>query len=271
MLDGIRTNGVAAAGPRDPHDTGPTAVILAGGKGTRLAPYTTVLPKPLMPIGDRAILEVVVEQLRRAGFPDLVFAVGHLGHLIRAVFQGGDEHGVSIRYHHEDRPLGTAGPLARMAELDEPFLMMNGDILTALDYGELYRFHRSSENILTIATHRRVVRQDYGVLELSHPGVAEAVMVTGYREKPEQTCSVSMGIYVAAPEVRDYIRGDETLDMPDLVLRLLADGRAVGAFVYDGFWLDIGRREDYERAITTYESVIGLLTGPRPAGAARVA
>jgi NDP-sugar pyrophosphorylase family protein len=237
------------------------AVILAGGKGARLAPYTTVLPKPLLPIGDHAILEVVVDQLRAAGFDEIVFAVGHLAHLIRAVFQNGENHGVSIEYHHEKEPLGTAGALATMQGLDETFLMMNGDILTALDYGELFRVHRQSGNALTIATHQRTVRSDYGVLDVSNaPGIT--AKVTDYREKPETACVVSMGVYVVEPVVRDVISANERLDFPDLVLRLLAMGARVGSYQYDGYWLDIGRPEDYQRAVEEYEQLSHVLRPP---------
>jgi NDP-sugar pyrophosphorylase family protein len=239
-----------------------TAVILAGGKGARLAPYTTVLPKPLLPIGDHAILEVVVKQLRASGFTDVVFATGYLGHLIRAVFQNGEEHGVPIRYHHEPQPLGTAGPLAGIDGLVDTFLMMNGDILTSLDFAELFRSHRASGNLMTIATHRRLVHMDYGVLDLDHPA-AQTSHVIGYHEKPELPCTVSMGIYVLEPAVCQFVPADEGFDVPDLVLRLLDANLPVGSYLYDGYWLDIGRQEDYQRAVDEYETLSPLLLGER--------
>jgi NDP-mannose synthase len=236
------------------------AVILAGGKGSRLGPYTTVLPKPLLPIGDRAILDVVVRQLRSYGFVDLTLAVGYLAHLVRAVFGDGSEHGVSIRYHEESTPLGTAGALGSIDGLgSEPFLMMNGDVLTALDYGALYDRHVESGNLLTIATHRRIVHVDYGVLHVG-PGDGTYAPVTGYDEKPEIGYTVSMGVYIASPGVLEYVPKGERLELPDLVLRLIEAGHGVGSFLYDGFWLDIGRHEDYERAIAEYESVRPHLT-----------
>ena len=237
---------------------GKRAVILAGGKGSRLGPYTTVLPKPLLPVGDRAILDVVIRQLQSCGFSDLTLAVGYLGHLVRAVFGDGAAHGVSIRYCEEEEPLGTAGCLPRIEDLDETFLMMNGDILTTLDYGDLFRLHAEAGNAFTIATHRRVVDIDYGVLHLDGAR-GETCQVTGYEEKPQLGYTVSMGVYVSEPEVIDYVAPDEQFDVPDLVRRLLADGEPVGAYTYDGFWLDIGRHDDYEQAIERYDTMKPLL------------
>lgn len=234
------------------------AVVLAGGKGSRLGPYTTVLPKPLLPLGDRAILDVVVRQLKSCGFSDLTFAVGYLAHLIRAVFSDGSEHGVSIEYHVESEPLGTAGALATIGGLDETFLLMNGDVLTTLDYAELYEIHRASGNLLTIGSHRRVVQTDYGVIHVD--GLqGETRRVVAYEEKPEIPYTVSMGVYVAEPEILDYIAPGEHLDMPEVVLKLIEAGEPVGSYRFDGFWLDIGRHEDYERAITEYDQLKALL------------
>jgi NDP-sugar pyrophosphorylase family protein len=225
------------------------AVILAGGKGTRLGPYTTILPKPLLPVGDQAILEVVVSQLRRHGFTDMVFAVGYLAHLIQAVFGDGTSRDVAIRYHFEDHPLGTAGALATVDGLDEPFLLMNGDVLTTLDYDALYAAHVASGNILTIATNPRVVPVDFGVLHMNG-GAGGMRAVTRYEEKPDLEYAVSMGIYLMDPAVRDYIAPDDYLDLPNLVRLLIEAGEPVGGFTHPGYWLDIGRHEDYERALT---------------------
>lgn len=229
------------------------AVILAGGKGTRLAPFTTVLPKPLLPIGNRAILEVVVEQLADSGFKDVTLCVGYLSHLIQAVFTNGPSRRVSMRYVRENDPLGTAGPLRLVDGLDGTFLAMNGDVLTTLAYDDLVREHRASGNVLTIAAHRRTTKVDYGVLHLD--GAQQNLSrVTGYEEKPEFSWTVSMGIYVMEPEALDHIPPDGYFDFPDLVQALLAAGRPVGAYVYDGFWLDIGRQEDYQQAVTLWET-----------------
>jgi NDP-mannose synthase len=246
---------------------GKKAVILAGGKGSRLAPYTTVLPKPLLPVGDRAILDVVVRQLGHYGFTDLTFAVGYLAHLIQAVFGDGSKHHVSIDYHEESTPLGTAGALASIDGLDETFLAMNGDVLTGLDYEALYRIHRESGNLMTIATHRRVVRTDYGVIR-DNGMVGETRRVTGYVEKPEIPYTVSMGVYVFEPGVLEYIERDSYFDVPDLVLQLLGANEQVGHFLYDGYWLDIGRHDDYEKAIAEYEELKDTLwpeADPEPA------
>ena len=228
-----------------PRDT--RVVIFAGGRGRRLEPYTSVLPKPLMPIGNRAILEILVTQLADAGFRDLIFCVGYLSHLIRAVFDNGPGSRVSITWVKEAEPLGTAGPLRLVEGLDSTFLAMNGDLLTTLDIGALLEHHRESGNVLTIATHRRAVQSDYGVL---HLGDAEdAQRVFSYEEKPEVTWNVSMGIYALEPSVLSLIPPDGQFDFPDLVTALLDDGQRVGAFVHEGLWLDIGRHEDYENAV----------------------
>ena len=188
-------------------------MILAGGKGTRLAPYTTVLPKPLMPLGDRAILDVVVRQLASYGYTRLTFAVGYLAHLIKAVFGDGSEWGVSIEYHEEEEPLGTAGPLRLVEGLDDTFLAMNGDVLTTLDYAELLEAHRRAGNALTIATHRRTVRTEYGVLHLDgHHGETERV--TDYEEKPELEYTVSMGVYVLEPSALEQVPAGQALRHP---------------------------------------------------------
>jgi len=222
-------------------------VVLAGGRGTRLAPYTSILPKPLMPIGDRSILEVVVGQLEEAGIVDIHFCVGYLAHLVEAVFQSRENGHVKITYVREQEALGTAAPLRLVDRLDSTFLVMNGDVLTTLDYHELVSHHREHGNMLTIATHRRSIKIDYGMLQLD-----VASRVRGFEEKPEIVSPVSMGIYVMEPDVLDYIPEGRYFDFPDLVQALLAAGESVGAYVYDGLWFDIGRQEDYERATSEW-------------------
>ncbi len=230
------------------------AVILAGGRGSRLAPYTTVLPKPLMPVGDRAILDIVVQQLERAGFDHLTIAVGHLAHLIVAVFGDGARHGLTIEYHQERAPRGTAGPLATIDGLDEPFLMLNGDVLTTLDFRALMAAHEAAGNALTIATHRREVKIDYGVL---HTNAEHRVV--GYEEKPTLGYEVSMGVYALDPRVRAFVPADRQFDLPDLVQALLDAGEPVGAVPYGGYWLDIGRHDDYEQAIAEIDGLLPRL------------
>jgi NDP-mannose synthase len=224
------------------------AVILAGGRGTRLAPYTSVLPKPLMPVGDRAVLEIVVNQLRDHGFTDVTFCVGYLSHLIQAVFHHGGGHGVEISYVHEPEPLGTAAPLRLVEGLKGTFLVMNGDVLTSLDYRKLVRHHQESGNVLTIAAQERKARLDYGVLHLdATPSSRNRVRF--YEEKPELVSNVSMGIYVMEPEALQLIPRNRTFDFPELVDELLRTDRPVGAYLFDSFWLDLGRHEDYETAV----------------------
>jgi NDP-mannose synthase len=220
------------------------AVILAGGRGTRLAPYTSVLPKPLMPIGDRSILEIILEQLADHGIRDVTLCVGYLSHLIRAVLDGRSDERLRIRYLQEDAVLGTAGPLARLGPIRKPFIVMNGDVLTTLDYRELVRFHRRSGNLLTIAARRRVVKIDFGVIHVD----GDPTRVVRYEEKPEVVSTVSMGIYVLEPGALAYIPCDRPFDFPDLVQALLREGQQVGMFLADDVWFDIGRQEDYERA-----------------------
>jgi NDP-mannose synthase len=223
------------------------AVILAGGKGTRLAPYTTVLPKPLMPIGDRAILDVVVRQLASHGYKRLTFAVGYLAHLVRAVFGDGEAWGVSIEYHEEEQPLGTAGPLALVGGLDGTFLAMNGDVLTTLDYAQLMRFHKGNEAQLTIATHAKKVNIDLGVVH------SDDGYVTEYVEKPSMKYDVSMGVYVYDPEVLELIP-ERRFDFPDVVNALLEAGRKVAVYTGPGVWFDIGTVGEHERATAEIEA-----------------
>jgi NDP-sugar pyrophosphorylase family protein len=220
-------------------------VILAGGRGTRLAPYTSVLPKPLMPVGEKAILEILIERLSDAGIKEITLSVGYLAHLIRAVVDNGPTTHTSIRFEYvtEEKPLGTAAPLRLVDGLDDTFLVMNGDILTELDFTDLMAFHRDRGHALTIAAHVRTTPLDYGVLELD-----DADEVRGFREKPEITSIVSMGIYVMEPEVLELIPDDRAFDFPDLVHALLAAGKSVGAYRFSGYWRDLGRHEDYVAA-----------------------
>jgi NDP-sugar pyrophosphorylase family protein len=237
------------------HGSGRTkAVVLAGGRGTRLAPYTSVLPKPLMPVGDRAILELVVEQLEASSITDITFCVGYLAHLIRAVFDNRENGHVAISYVHEHEALGTAGPLHLVPGLTDTFIVMNGDVLTDLDYAELVEHHRAQGNALTIATHERSIKIDYGVLHLDgHLGGTElGGRIVGYDEKPEIVSTVSMGIYVLEPSVLGYVPAGDRFDFPDLVQALLKAGKQVGAYRFDGIWFDIGRQDDYERAVNAW-------------------
>ena len=226
-------------------------VVLAGGKGTRLAPYTTIFPKPLVPIGDRPILEIIVRQLVRHGLSDIIISIGHLGELIEAYFQNGRRNipGLRLDYFRENEPLGTAGSLAMIPGLDETFLAMNGDILTKIDYKALIRHHSEQRSALTIAMHRKDIKIDLGVLETNDNGE-----IISYNEKPLYSFDVSMGIYVYEPHVLKYIPKGEYMDFPDLVRALLDHGEKVVGFHSQDYWLDIGRREDYELAQQEFDS-----------------
>ena len=227
------------------------AVILAGGKGTRLKPYTTVFPKPLMPIGDNPVLEIVIRQLKSHGFGEVIITVGHLAELIMTFFRNGSKFGVEIDYSREDKPLGTAGGLGLIKqELNETFLMMNGDVLTTLDFSDLVSYHKGNGAIATIALNRRDVYIDFGVIELD-----DGNSILGYTEKPKIDYLVSMGVYVFDPKVLEYIRPNEYLDFPDLIKELISNGETVKGYIYDGYWLDIGRPDDYERANREIEEV----------------
>jgi NDP-mannose synthase len=250
------------------------AVILAGGRGTRLAPLTSVLPKPLMPIGERTILELVVERLESCGIVDITFCVGYLSHLIRAVFDSRENNGVNISYVFEQHPLGTAGPLRLVDGLEDTFVVMNGDVLTDLDYTDLLAYHRSQQNVVTVATHARSIKIDYGVLQFEGDGNGNGHVngqrITGYVEKPEYTSAVSMGIYAFEPSALDYIARDEPSDFPDLVQTLLRADQPIGAYPHDGMWFDIGRQHDYAQAVDAWPQAAALLNGsPSKADGAR--
>jgi NDP-sugar pyrophosphorylase family protein len=225
------------------------AVILAGGKGTRLMPYTTVLPKPLMPIGDMPILEVVLRQLKAAGIDRVTMAVGHLAELLQAFFGDGNRLGLPIDYSMEHKPLGTVGPLTLIPDLDSTLLMMNGDILTTLDYRDLIARHRMSGAVATIATYVRQVKIDFGVVEAD-----AADVLTGYVEKPTLDYRVSMGIYVFEPEVLRYLKPGEYRDFPDLIKTLIGERKKVISYPFPGYWLDMGRPDDYARAVEEFEA-----------------
>jgi NDP-mannose synthase len=228
---------------------GVRAIILAGGRGRRLEPYTSVLPKPLMPVGNRAIVEITVDRLVASGIADITLCVGYLAHLIEALLNGRPRT-ARLTYVHETSPLGTAGPLRLVSGLDGTFLVMNGDLLTDLDFRELVELHRRAGNVVTIATHERKNVVDYGVL---HVESGDSPRLVRYDEKPESALTVSMGIYVLEPEVLEYIPEDGYFDFPELVQVLLDKDLQVGTFPFSGFWLDIGRRDDYEQALAHME------------------
>lgn len=226
------------------------AVILAGGKGTRLAPYTTVLPKPLVPVGGVPILETVLRQLRHHGFEEVVLAVGYLSTLIQAYLdQSPVSKMIKLRYHQEQVPLGTAGALGSIDGLgDEPFLAMNGDLLTTLNYSEMMRSHKKRGAALTIAVTERRFQVEVGVL-----GMDSTDKVISYDEKPIHRYPASMGIYVYSPRAREMIKPGMPLDVPTLVIKLIEAGETVIGYRSEAFWLDMGNRADYERASEAFE------------------
>lgn len=236
---------------------GKRAVILAGGMGTRLRPYTTVLPKPLMPVGDRPILDLVLRQLRQRGFDRATISTGYLAELIEAFFGDGSKVGLAVDYVREDEPLGTAGALALLGEVDEDLLVMNGDVLTDLDFGALLDRHIADGAALTIATKERDVQVSLGVLQFED-GQDDA-RVTGYIEKPRYQFEASMGVYCFSPRVLDHLEPGARLDFPDLVLRLIAAGETVRAWRCPDFWLDIGRPDDYEQAQEAIDKLLPSL------------
>ncbi len=223
---------------------GTRAIVLAGGKGTRLRPYTTLLPKPLVPIGERPILEYVLRSLRKSGFRRVTLCVGHLAELIRAYFGDGRKWGVELDYLVETKPLSTMGPLAYAGELGENFLVMNGDILTDLDPADVFNAHRKAGAALTVATYARRLKVDYGVLDFD----ANTQRVTRFTEKPTLPYHVSMGIYALNAECLEFIRKGRPYGFDQLMHRLLKEGRPVQSLPYEGRWLDVGRPEDYELA-----------------------
>ncbi|MFE1291147.1 sugar phosphate nucleotidyltransferase [Streptomyces sp. NPDC058751] len=231
------------------------AVILAGGKGVRLRPYTTALPKPLVPIGDQhAILEIVLRQLASCGFTSCTIAVGHLGEIIRAYVGDGSQWALDIDYSTEESPLGTMGPLLTMRDrLPESFLVMNGDVLTDLDFGDVLLRHRSSGAPLTIATYAREVRIDFGVL------TTDDRKVVAFTEKPSMDYRVSMGVYGLSRSTLEGYTPGLPLGFDELVLDLLRRGSEPHAYEFDGYWLDIGRPDDYDRANAEFTTRKSLL------------
>jgi NDP-sugar pyrophosphorylase family protein len=227
------------------------AIILAGGKGTRLAPYTTVFPKPLMPIDGMPILEIIVRQLAHFRIREMVFTVSQQSEpLLSAYFRNGNQYGVDIRYSKEGRALGTAGPLAIIPNLPETFLVMNGDVLTTLNYQKLIKYHRQRRGLVTIAMTQKKVPLELGVMESNR-----AHRLTRYVEKPTLSYSVSMGIYVFERKILSWIPSGKYLDFPELIQKLINQRIKVVCYPSNDFWLDIGRHEDYEEAQKEFQKI----------------
>jgi NDP-sugar pyrophosphorylase family protein len=222
---------------------GVRAVILAGGKGTRLWPLTAVFPKPLVPLGNKPVLEILLRRLKSCGITDVTICTGYLSELIKAVCNDGHRYGLHIDYVHEERPLGTAGPLAQVPNLTDPFIVMNGDLLTTMQFDRMIGFHRSQRANLTLGVFPREVRIDFGVIQIGAGGKFD-----GYREKPTFHFDVSMGVNVIALSAMKYVHPGKYLDMPDLVLNVHKRGGRVKCYRESCRWLDIGRMEDYAQA-----------------------
>jgi NDP-sugar pyrophosphorylase family protein len=237
------------------------AIILAGGKGTRLRPYTTTIPKPLVPVGDMAIMEIVIRQLSHAGFDHITVAVNHQAQLIRAYFEDGARWGVTMDYSLEDKPLSTMGPLRLIDNLPDHFLVMNGDVLTDLNYADFYRSHMAGGATGTIATYQRDTKIDFGVIEYNQ----DRNQIVGFVEKPVEHFCVSMGIYAFSKEVIQLIPEGVPFGFDDLMLKLIATEQDVRAYPFDGYWLDIGRPDDYDKANNEFDEIIDRLLPERQA------
>ena len=229
------------------------AVILAGGKGTRLRPYTMLIPKPLVPIHEIPVIEIVLRQLKKWGFNNVAITLGHQAELIRAHFSEGNSLELNLSYSVEESPLGTAGPLAQLENLADNFLVLNGDLLTTLNFQELFDEHCRTDAMVTVAAHERYIPIEFGVIE------GEAGRVKDYIEKPNLKYMVSMGIYAFSKKVLSYVPKGERLDFPDLVKALLAEDKQVNFYPFDGYWLDIGSGKDFERAVDEFPSMRSAL------------
>ncbi len=227
-----------------PHRTnGVRTVILAGGKGTRLRPLTAVFPKPLVPLGNKPVIEILLRRLAASGLTDVTLCLGYLGELLQAVCGDGSKFGLKIDYVREEAPLGTAGPLSMIKNLSDPFVVMNGDLLTTLDFRRMLEFHREQKADFTIGAFPREVKIDFGVIEFG-----EDHQFTGYREKPTYNFEVSMGVNIIGRNALQHVLAGQHLDMPDLVLKVHRAGGAVKCYRQDCRWLDIGRMDDYAQA-----------------------
>jgi NDP-sugar pyrophosphorylase family protein len=224
-------------------------VILAGGVGTRLKPYTTVIPKPLMPIGEYSILEIILRQLKYAGVTRITLSVGYLAELIMAYCGNGKKFGIEIEYIKEDKPLGTGGVIGLMENIQEQFILMNGDLLTSIDFKDLYSYHTKRKCFATVAIFEREIKTEFGVVTIDKDGY-----LSKYDEKPVIKQLVSTGIYALSPEVKNFISANQRIDMPELLKLLLDAGQKVDTYEFQGDWLDIGRHADYDMAVAEFNN-----------------
>lgn len=257
MIDPMPTAGLAtpAAGTAVRH-----AVLVVGGRGVRLRPFTSVVPKPLVPVGDdHCILEILLRQLAARGFERATLALGHQGHLIRAYVGDGSQWGIAVDYVQEEHPLGTIGPaLGALGRLPEHFVLMNGDVLTDLDYADLLESHVGGGDPVTVACHRQHYRIEYGVLEIADR------RVVGFQEKPSLDCDVSMGVYALSRRYLERYPVGAPLGVDDLVLDLIDRGTPPGSYPFDGLWIDIGNPQEYDRANLEFPRLARALLPPAP-------
>ena len=226
------------------------AIILAGGKGTRLKPYTISLPKPLVPVGTMPVIEIIIRQLARYSFDRVTITVNHMAEIIQAFCGDGSKWGISIDYSIEDKPLSTMGPLKLITDLPENFLIMNGDVLTDLNFSQFYNSHIENQSLFTVSTYVREEKIDYGVLEIDARNT-----LTGFKEKPVLSLMVSMGIYMANREILKYIPFDQPYGFDNLMLDLIHLEMPPVIMKFNGYWLDIGRPDDYEKASRDFETI----------------
>ena len=224
------------------------AVILAGGLGTRLRPFTEVIPKPLLPIGEKAVLEIQIEHFKSFGFDEIILATNYKSDYIEKFFGDGSRYGVDLTISKEEKPLGTVGPLTLLKDrLTEPFVVMNGDVLTALDFARFYDFAGSQDSLLTIAIKKMITPFAFGDIYF------EGDRVTGIEEKPDLINFILAGIYVMRPGIFDLIPDGEYFGMDRLIKLMLKDGLPVAKYEMMEYWLDIGRVDDYEKAQDIYK------------------
>tara|TARA_B100000965_G_C19552842_1_gene740832 strand:- start:540 stop:1235 length:696 start_codon:yes stop_codon:yes gene_type:complete len=219
------------------------AIILAGGLGTRLKPYTLTMPKPLVPVGHTPILEIIIQQLVKYGFNHITITINHMADMIKDYFGDGSKWKIKIDYSLESKPLSTIGPLSLISDLPEYFLIMNGDVLTDLDYAKFYDFHINSGNIYTISSYQREQMNDYGVLYINNNN-----LLVDFKEKPKTILNVSMGVYMASKRLIDHIPNNKKYGFDDLMKDLIKKNEKINVKKHNGYWLDIGRPDDYERA-----------------------
>jgi NDP-mannose synthase len=223
------------------------AVILAGGLGTRLKPFTETIPKPLLPVGEKAILEIQIERLKKYGFDKIYLATNHKSDYIKNFFGDGARYGVKLIISKENKPLGTAGPIKLLQDhLTEPFIVMNGDILTLIDFTSLYEYAKEKDTCLTISIKREVTPFEFGNI------CFKGDFVTDIEEKPDLITYILAGIYVMTPEIFDYIPEDKYFGMDHLIKQLLAEDKPIAKYEMSEYWLDIGRASDYEKANEFY-------------------